>query len=163
MTSLLVTFFGFIFRILHVWVSNSFLQDAAIEVNGIKWCYLLKTKLYLAMASCSSTGTFFHVPSGPFNCRGGNENSLTVELPLRISFRTRNADSVPFIYTLSFCSMSASSLGIPISSSLFGVAVAVTEGLGAQPSSASATSAKAGCSFAGKRRSSVASHSLTSL
>ena len=113
------------------------------------------------MASCSNTGTFFHVPSNPFICNGGNENSLTVELPLRISFRTRKADSVPFMYTLSICSISASSLGIPGSPSLFEVAVA--DALGAQPSSPTAASAKAGCSFAGKRRSSIASHSLTSL
>jgi hypothetical protein len=41
-----------------------------------------------------------YVSSSPIVCSGGNEKALTVELPLRISFKTRSADIVLFIYKL---------------------------------------------------------------
>lgn len=123
-----------------------------------------KGKMQDHFATSSSMGTLFQGSSSPFPWRGGNENTLTVELPLLISFNTRRADKVLFMYKLSMYSISASSLG-PRSRILF------SEVAGAAPlfvvlvdgSCSSATTVADGISLTGNRWSSILSHSFTSL
>ena len=128
-----------------------------------KWDIFVLLPSYLA--TCSRTGILFHVSSSPLTCSGGNEKTLTVELPLRISFKTRSADIVLFIYKLFTYSISASSLGIMSSPSF--LLEAEVEGSWSHPSSPSAASdevgGSGGSSLIGKRPSSIDSHSFTSL
>ena len=113
--------------------------------------------LYNYLAACSRRGKFFN--SVALFCRGGNENSLTVELPLRISFTARSADNVSFMYMLSIFSISASSLGTLSCFCLLSVAA-----LGSFPSSLLVASGQPdGSSFLEKRLSSTHSHSFTRL
>ncbi|KAL0735443.1 hypothetical protein Bca4012_011653 [Brassica carinata] len=59
------------------------------------------------LASCSINGIFFHVSSTPFNWSGGSEKTLTVELFLLISFKTRKAATVLLTWRLSTNSCSS--------------------------------------------------------
>lgn len=63
------------------------------------------------LTTCSITGILLHSSSKPFVCKGGKENSLTVELLLLTSLSTLNAANVLFTYKLSMYSISANSLG----------------------------------------------------
>lgn len=113
-------------------------------------------------ATSSSMGTLFQGSSSPFPWRGGNENTLTVELPLLISFNTRRADKVLFMYKLSMYSISASSLG-PRSRILFSEVAPLFVVVLVDGSCSSATTVADGISLTGNRWSSILSHAFTSL
>lgn len=112
------------------------------------------------LATCSMIGIFFQVSSNPLICRGGRERALTVELLLLISFNTRKADTVLFMYRLSICLISISSW-FSLREPSLSMEVEVD---GLEPSSLS-LSVGVLCeeSIFGKRQSSIASQSLTSL
>lgn len=125
--------------------------DLLVHNNYLK----KKKKVRIYLATCSRTPTFFFQESSsnpPLACNGGNENTLTVELPLRISFNTLNADTVLFIYKLSMYSISDRSFGTRRRS--------VPEVV-ASPSPSS--SSRFRLLLDGKRRSSIASHSFTNV
>lgn len=108
------------------------------------------------LAACSSIGTLFHLFFLPLLCKGGNEKKLTVELPLLISFRARNAAIVLFMYKLSMYSISSSSGTVRASDELGFDCLC-------SPFSLSQSSVDVSGSFLGKRWSSKVSHSFTSL